>query len=377
MYKIKSDKQFKDNLSKFIELCNKWLNIFVIGKEGFITNERLIRGYVTEGILPKPERIGREAIYNYKHLIYFLACRDLLSENWPLSKIKEILTNLEFEELEINLLKKYNQEIENDSLEVIKELKKGTDNKTNRVKVNLKQNLDHSSSMISKSYQNSNQTIKEFESDLPYVLKDEFTTFTLASWLSLAIKSNKMLNMTSDLAFRISNAVKSALLDSKLKERDHIFENINQLNDLDFKNQQLERQIITLENKFKSLEHSFDLKELELSKYRNFIEQTAKDRDLERKENDASHQAEIESFNNVIQNISHQAEQEIENLNNKFSSTIEDMEHQKREEIKNLNKNFLSEMENKINILNEQNKIEKNKYKKKILELEKLLKNKK
>ena len=143
------------------------------------------------------------------------------------------------------------------------------------------------------------------------------------------------------------------------------------------KNQQLERQIITLENKFKSLEHSFDLKELELSKYRNFIEQTAKDRDLERKENDASHQAEIESFNNVIQNISHQAAQEIEDLNEKFSSTIEDMEHQKREEIKNLNKKLLSEMENKINILNEQNKIEKNKYKKKILELEKLLKNKK
>ena len=94
MYKIKNDKQFKDNLSKFIELCNKWLNIFVIGKEGFLTNERLIRGYVTEGILPKPDRIGREAIYNYKHLIYFLACRDLLSENWPLSKIKEILTSV-------------------------------------------------------------------------------------------------------------------------------------------------------------------------------------------------------------------------------------------------------------------------------------------
>ena len=53
------------------------------------------------------------------------------------------------------------------------------------------------------------------------------------------------------------------------------------------------------------------------------------------------------------------------------------MEHQKHDEIEYLNKKLLSEMENKINILNEQNKIEKNKYKKKILELEKLLKNKK
>ena len=39
---------------------SKWLAIYVIGKKDFNPNERLIRGYVSEGILPKPERKGKK-----------------------------------------------------------------------------------------------------------------------------------------------------------------------------------------------------------------------------------------------------------------------------------------------------------------------------
>ena len=58
--KLEHDKNFKGNIKEFIELCNKWVNFLIIGKEGFVPKERLIRGYVTEGILQKPERSGKE-----------------------------------------------------------------------------------------------------------------------------------------------------------------------------------------------------------------------------------------------------------------------------------------------------------------------------
>ena len=129
MNKINENKNLEVNIKEFIALCEQGLNTLVIGKKGFIPNERLIRGYVSEGILPKPERKGKESFYGYKHLIYFLVCRDLFSEKLPLAKINEYFKDAVFEELEFNLLKKYNQVTANDSLEVIGELKKSTQSK--------------------------------------------------------------------------------------------------------------------------------------------------------------------------------------------------------------------------------------------------------
>ena len=51
MNKITENKNLEVNIKEFITLCEQWLNTFVIGKKEFIPNERLIRGYVSEGIL--------------------------------------------------------------------------------------------------------------------------------------------------------------------------------------------------------------------------------------------------------------------------------------------------------------------------------------
>ncbi|MDB2388349.1 hypothetical protein N9W47_03745 [Alphaproteobacteria bacterium] len=272
MIKIRNNKNFKGNIKEFIALCERWLNTFVIGKKGFVPNERLVRGYVTEEILPRPDRKGKESIYEYKHLIYFLVCRDLFSENWPLAKIGEHLRSISFKELELNFLKKYNQISVNDSLEVIGELKKSSQTKIKENNLNVI-NENYTNTLMSRSYQNSQQTIKEFESDLPNVLKDEFTTFTLASWLSLAIKTRKLSEMNSNLAFRISNAVKAALIDTNLQENTFAFEGIKKIADIDLKNKQLEREILTLkkdnsslQNKLLNNEHEKHLRDLEADK---------------------------------------------------------------------------------------------------------------
>ncbi len=354
---LNENKKIEVNIKEFIVLCEEWLNTFLIGKKGFIPNERLIRGYVSEGILPKPERKGKESFYGYKHLIYFLVCRDLFSESWPLAKINEYFKNAIFEELELNFLNKYNQQALNDSLEVIGELKKSSQNKIQKQK-NKETNNNFTKSLMLRSYQNSQQSIKEFGSDLNNVFKDEFTTFTLASWLSVAIKTKKLSEIDADLAYRISNAIKSALLDTNLDENTLMYKEVKQTSDLDLKNQQLERENFTLrkdksllENKIKYNEHETHLKDLEIQRMENLIKAKEENLMAQLDERTALYEKQIQTLE-----IRNQEERKI----------IETDMNKKMEEI---NLNYQMEMQDQKSIIKQ--------YEIKLLELEKELKTKK
>ncbi len=50
-------------------------------------NERLLRHYVSMGVVDKPTREGRDALYGFRHLVQFVAARRLLAEGFPLAKI--------------------------------------------------------------------------------------------------------------------------------------------------------------------------------------------------------------------------------------------------------------------------------------------------
>jgi hypothetical protein len=53
------------------------------------TNERLVRDYVRRGIVSKPHRVGREAMYQFRHLAELIAARVLVAEGWPLRMIAQ------------------------------------------------------------------------------------------------------------------------------------------------------------------------------------------------------------------------------------------------------------------------------------------------
>ena len=42
-----------------------------IGEPSFVPNERLVRDYVAKGILSKPERKGKEALFSFEHCPVF------------------------------------------------------------------------------------------------------------------------------------------------------------------------------------------------------------------------------------------------------------------------------------------------------------------
>ena len=51
------------------------------------TNERLVRYYVSEGIVDRPDRVGRDAAYGYRHLLQLLTARRMLQAGTALSVI--------------------------------------------------------------------------------------------------------------------------------------------------------------------------------------------------------------------------------------------------------------------------------------------------
>ena len=69
-------------------------------------NERLVRYYVTEGLVGRPKRIGRDAEYGYIHLLQFLAGRFLVDAGFPMQKVAPYLASLEVAQLEALIMNK-------------------------------------------------------------------------------------------------------------------------------------------------------------------------------------------------------------------------------------------------------------------------------
>jgi len=50
-------------------------------------NERLVRYYVTEGVMDRPDRLGRDAVYQFRHLLQLLTARRLQESGTSLAAI--------------------------------------------------------------------------------------------------------------------------------------------------------------------------------------------------------------------------------------------------------------------------------------------------
>lgn len=73
-----------DALIDAAQILVKKLNLAQEASEG---NERLLRHYVSIGVVDKPLREGRDALYGFRHLVQFVAARRLLTEGFSLAQI--------------------------------------------------------------------------------------------------------------------------------------------------------------------------------------------------------------------------------------------------------------------------------------------------
>lgn len=92
-------------LDSFVDTANRVLPQFLPTTEGDrpsseLVNPRLVRYYTTQGVLDRPQRVGREARYRYRHLLQLLVVRRLLQEGYSTSAIQPITTEKSNQALE-------------------------------------------------------------------------------------------------------------------------------------------------------------------------------------------------------------------------------------------------------------------------------------
>ena len=63
-------------------------------------NERLVRYYVTSGVLDAPVRRGRDAVFELRHLVQLMVVRNLLAERLSLSQIRELFRTIDWSKVD-------------------------------------------------------------------------------------------------------------------------------------------------------------------------------------------------------------------------------------------------------------------------------------
>ena len=267
-----------------LDLANKakyWLDIKKIGDPNFIPNERIVRDYVARGIITRPERRGKEAVFSFLQLSQFLACRSMLGDGWPLQKISEDFQISSLNDI-LNLIPGDHRKDE--SLSLIEEFKSKSlkenkpsinasyiernifndENSTESREMPSLSSFDKGESFINASEEYSiksqeipeikkpgffdrfkNRTRKNYQmrsdikdvlqtlgSDLTNVIKEDFTAYQLATWLILMIDQKKAENITKEEADAIGRGITAALLNKNYLTKEEIGKHRSQINNL-------------------------------------------------------------------------------------------------------------------------------------------------
>jgi DNA-binding transcriptional MerR regulator len=72
-------------------------------KGPFELKDRLVRYYTAEGALDRPGREGKEARYDYRHLVQLMVTRWLVNDGWPVAKAAEFIRSRDLGQLEAML----------------------------------------------------------------------------------------------------------------------------------------------------------------------------------------------------------------------------------------------------------------------------------
>ena len=210
------------------------------GEADFAPNERLVRDYVARGIVGKPERRGKEAIFGFEQLVQFLACRAMLADGWPLSKIAE---DFRHANLEDTLALIPGEQRSNEALNLIESFKEESVFKSERIMESRPpRSMSRSVSMDMASEESDARSpnfrqrqrrnyeyrsdigdaLRRMGSDFRNVVKYDFTALQLATWLTLFIDRDRADRITVDEAEAIGRAVTAGLLNQDSLTKDDV-----------------------------------------------------------------------------------------------------------------------------------------------------------
>lgn len=225
------DESWNGSIDELASIAAKFISDVDVASTSPRPNPRLIRDYVSRGIMSKPERVGKEARYGFRHLVEFLACRQLVSDGWPLSKIADDFSRSSFEEIRALIP---GQGQPNEALDLIRSFRRLEVFEQNEAPLPFKRvappamsatEPDIFSTRSRRDLQNRAQlrnfektqdyqrALNAFDESLFSVIRQDMTAFQLASWIVLLIDQTRLENLTRDEIEEIGEAVKAALLD--------------------------------------------------------------------------------------------------------------------------------------------------------------------
>lgn len=268
MFALENYKYFNGKIDELVHELNVCMDELDIKKDK-LNISRTVRYYINEKVLPPAERDGRDFTYNYEHIIKFLYLRKQLNDGWPFFKIKE---NTQYQDL--SYFEEYFDIIDKDealdnSMKVVRELKETSYNKSeNFISESRKPASDRFNPYVAQEQTgipNLNEALRDINSDIGNVVKQDFTTLQLSTSLVLLIETKLMSTMNYDLAKKIGSAISAALFHKNpitINELQQIFtthqNSINHLDEIQKLRAKIESIKVSHAENTKNLENNFE-----------------------------------------------------------------------------------------------------------------------
>jgi DNA-binding transcriptional MerR regulator len=184
-------------------------------------NPRLIRDYTQRGILSRPERQGKEAVYSFKHLVELVAARVLLADGWPLAKVSVYVSSARLEDL-LSLATPRNPA--RSAMRAIRDIRERSAGQgAARPGVREPSGVAGTSIQMRRDITGRQARLAELRAELPvhldrigdalqHPLTDQYMSVSLASDLHILISDRRLNAMTLEEAEAIGKAVTASLI---------------------------------------------------------------------------------------------------------------------------------------------------------------------
>ena len=160
-------------------------------------NSRRIQQYLDNGIIPRATIIKGEYIYNYNHIVRYLAAISIKNEGHALIQINKILSSHELEEvtdiyLDVDYSKNFNS----------------TSNKQN----------------LKTKYSNAenSEKLKKLGREEGRVLRSQWIKFAITKWCHLDIRKKELTNLDENQIQTLSEVITNTLSSFKVKDVDKL-----------------------------------------------------------------------------------------------------------------------------------------------------------
>lgn len=231
---IEAISDWEGDTEELARLGGQWCAMLGIEDDADLS-VRLIRDYAQRGILERPRRDGKVAIYGWEHLVRLLAARVLLRDGWPLQKIADEFSILSQDEVRALLpgpqpatgglfMAESHSEWQDPALDALRQIRTRDVGRIGSTSMSApppaarhRPNPILDRAMLRQDLASSMRVLGE---DRHHVQSRPFTRIEIASGVELNIETDRLRKLGRAEAAAIGQAVAASLLDPRHRKED-------------------------------------------------------------------------------------------------------------------------------------------------------------